>query len=115
MGFSLFKKSRVISDYVSRGLEVLAWDSYLTGTTKTLENVIEKPKSVSDSFGLGFAIGETAVAQGYNLPNRDHAQTVADLAAALKSRAPKVKAQFVTWFESNKTTATGGCARSPER
>ncbi len=42
------------------------------------------------------------MAQGYNLPNRDHAQTVADLAAALKSRTPKVKAQFVTWFESNK-------------
>ena len=102
MGFSLFKKSRVISSYVPKGLDVLAWDSYLTGTHKTLENVIEKPKSVSDSYGLGFGIAETAVASGYNLSGMDHAQTVRELAHGLRTRAAGA-AQFVTWFESNKS------------
>ena len=103
MGFSLFKKSRVISDYVPKGLDVLAWDSYLTGTTKTTQNVIEKPKSVSDSYGLDFGIAETAVASGYNLTGMDHEQTVHELAASLRTRAKDQGAEFVTWFESNKS------------
>ncbi len=102
MGFSLLKKTRQISDYVPRGLDVLAWDSYLTGTTKTIENVINRPKAVSQSYGLGFAIAETAVAKDYNLPGRTHAETVAELSRSLRVRTPSARTQFVTWFESNK-------------
>jgi hypothetical protein len=102
MGYTQFKSSRVIKEYVPRGLDVLAWDSYLTKTTKTTWNVIEKPRAVSTAFGLGFAIAETAVAKGYNMPGMDHAQTVAELCRALLTQAPRIQAQFVTWFESNK-------------
>jgi hypothetical protein len=103
MGFSLLKKSRHVNDYVPRGLDVLAWDSYLTGTTKNFDNVINRPKAVSQSYGLGFAIAETAVAKDCDLPGKTHAQTVAELSRALRVRTPSVRTQFVTWFESNKS------------
>ena len=102
MGFSILKKSRVISEYVPRGLDVLAWDSYLTGTTKNFDNVINRPKEISNSYGLGFGIAETAVSTSYSLPGMDHGETVAELSRALRVRTPEVQTQFVTWFESNK-------------
>ena len=84
---------RPIESYVTEGLEVLAWDSYLTGGL-TIQKVVEEPAAVSAKFGLDFAIGETAAKDPAKVN-----QFVKDLIPAAKN----AKAKFVTWFETDKS------------
>lgn len=84
---------RTVSDYVTPGLEVLAWDTYLSSASMTIKQAVDAPAAVSRRFGLGFAIGEVSS----NQPARMD-QFVRDLIPAAKRN----KAEFVTWFESNK-------------
>ncbi len=84
---------RPIESYVTKGLEVLAWDTYLTGSL-TMKHVVEDPAAVSAKFGLDFAIGETAAKD----PTRVN-QYVKDLIPAAKT----ARAKFVTWFETDKS------------
>lgn len=83
---------RQVKWYVVPGIEVLCWDSYLTGNL-TVDDVIFKPKAVSDSFGLDFAIGETST----NQPAK-----MVSFIAQLKGAAREADAKFVCWFETNK-------------
>lgn len=89
---------RNVSSYVSEKLKtvgngVLAWDSYLTGNL-TIKDVVDAPAAVSASYGLGFAIAEVSTKDA---TKRD--QFVNELIPSAKAAG----AQFVTWFESNKT------------
>ncbi len=84
---------RPIQNYVTKGLEVLCWDSYLTGGL-TIKKVVEEPAAVSAKFGLDFAIGETAAKDPAKVN-----QFVKDLIPAAKT----AKAKFVTWFETDKS------------
>ncbi len=72
---------------------VLAWDSYLTGNL-TMKHVVSDPAAMSASFGLGFAMGETSAKDPTKVD-----QFVRDLIPAAKAK----NAQFVTWFETNKS------------
>ncbi|MEO7352075.1 MAG: hypothetical protein ABIW17_09270, partial [Marmoricola sp.] len=83
---------RPIADYVTNGLEVLCWDSYLTGSL-TVKNVVDDPAAVSASFGLDFAIGETSAKDPAKID-----QFVSDLIPAARAKSAK----FVTWFETDK-------------
>lgn len=105
MGYSLVNKARKISDYVgdlpAKGLQVLAWDSYLTPNTKTADGVVEACRKVSESYGLRFGIGETAVDPKYVVAGKSTAQLNLELAQRLRRDAGG--AEFVCWFESFKT------------
>ena len=105
MNYSNYKTSRNIADYVPNdpNLHGLFWDSYLTGTTKSIDGVIAKPKSVSDSFGLAFGICEVSVAQGFSYAGESHDQTVDEFVPQLLSAARGAKAEVVSWFETNKS------------
>ena len=84
---------RHVADYVTPGLEVLAWDSYLTGNL-TIKSTVDDPAAVSRSFGLKYAVGEVSTNQPTKMD-----QFVKDFMPA----AQRNNAQFVTWFESNKS------------
>lgn len=84
---------RKVADYVTPGLEVLCWDSYLTGNL-TIKDVVDTPAAVSASFGLDFAIGETSA--------KDPAK-IEPFARALIPAARAAGAKFVTWFETDKS------------
>lgn len=101
MRYSLSRSNRPTSQYVSSGLKVLAWDSYLTSNTKDITGVVDRSAEESAKFGLGFAIAETAVSTDFN-PGSGHAKTVNDFAKQLVERSRANGAEFVTWFESNK-------------
>ncbi len=83
---------RTVDWYVAPGLEVLSWDSYLTGTLTT-KQVIDDPAATSARFGLDFAIGETSAKDPAKID-----QFVKDLIPAARAQGAK----FVTWFETNK-------------
>ncbi len=83
---------RTVADYVTSGLEVLAWDSYLTGNLG-IKAVVDDPAAVSRRFGLGFAIGEVSAKDPSKMD-----KFVRDFIPAAKRN----KAEFVTWFETNK-------------
>lgn len=101
MTYSLYKPSRNIPDYVPNGLDVLAWDSYLTVNTQTVNGVVNASKAWSDSYGLGYAIAETSVAgDRYTAATRDSVTTA--FVQALVPKAQGANAEFVTWFETNK-------------
>jgi hypothetical protein len=83
---------RSVDWYVVPGLEVLCWDSYLTGSLTT-KQVIDDPAATSARFGLDFAIGETSAEDPARMD-----QFVKDLIPAVRAKGAK----FVTWFETNK-------------
>ena len=83
---------RTVDWYVVPGLEVLCWDSYLTGGL-TMKQVIDDPAAVSERFGLDFAIGEISAKDPARID-----QFVKDMMPAARAQ----DAKFVTWFETNK-------------
>jgi len=101
---------RNISDYVSglpeKGLQVLAWDSYLAGgSAKTADGVVDPFKRISESFGLGFAIAETSVSPNLKVTGKSTAHLNLELATRFKTNP--AGAEFVTWFESYKSEEPG--------
>ena len=98
MRWSLQVPGRHVADYVTPGLAVLAWDAYLQQWSPTAAIAFDPAKRVSDSFGLGFAVAETSIDNAMTSPpNRSVAvQDVVD-------RARADGAEFVTWFETNKS------------
>lgn len=93
-------------DAVVDGIEVLAWDAYLTRSNPTLAETFEPVQAVSDRLGVGFGVAETAKAKGLTLGGMTEDATASALVNHLRSGLPK-NTRFVTWFETNKIESNG--------
>jgi hypothetical protein len=102
MQYSLSRPDRPIAQYVTAGLKTLAWDAYLTKRTWTLEATLDKARSMSESFGLGFAIAETSVSAD-RTAGLDRAAIVTDYVRGLISAVRRYGSEFTCWFETNKS------------
>jgi hypothetical protein len=93
-------QSRVlhVSDYVVPGVDVLAWDAYVRTWSPTVRDAYGAAAKVSASYHMGFGIAETSIDNHMaNPPSRE--RVVRDVV----SQARVDRAQFVTWFETNKS------------
>lgn len=93
-------ESRVlnVSDYVVPGVDVLAWDAYVRTWSPTVADAYDKAARVSASYGMGFGIAETSV-DNHMADPPSRASVVRDVV----QHASADHAQFVTWFETNKS------------
>ncbi|WP_028644502.1 thrombospondin type 3 repeat-containing protein [Nocardioides sp. URHA0020] len=102
MQWSLTRASRPIDQYVVPGLATLAWDAYESKSHADAAALLSAAKASSSRFGLRFAVAETSVMMERSA-GRDRAQVVATFARELLAYARAQDADFVTWFETDKS------------
>ncbi|WP_341229313.1 thrombospondin type 3 repeat-containing protein [Nocardioides salarius] len=101
MQWTLDKPSRSVDDYMVPGLDVLAWDAYLTEWTKTTAGTLDEAAAVSERYGLGYAVAEVSVTSG-RTARQDRGQVMAQFIREMVASTRSDGAEFVTWFEINK-------------
>ena len=101
MQWTLDKPSRSVDDYLVPGLDVLAWDAYLTGYTKTTKGTLDQAARVSRRRGLGYAVAEVSVT-AERTANANRAKVMEKFVSELIPSTRSDGAEFVTWFEVNK-------------
>lgn len=96
MNWSLYTTGRPVSQYLTDGVKVLAWDIYLSSARPTVAAAYDRAINKSKSLGLGWGVAETSVTD--TMTNVSRTQVVKDLVAKSRNHG----ADFVTWFETNK-------------
>ena len=101
MQWTLDKPSRDVDDYLVPGLDVLAWDAYLTEGTRTTEGTLDEAAKVSARRGLGYAIAEISVTAG-RTTRANRGDVMETFVREMIPSTRQDDAEFVTWFEINK-------------
>ncbi|HEY6935212.1 MAG TPA: hypothetical protein VI452_17570 [Marmoricola sp.] len=98
MRWDLESRVRSVRSYVTPGIDVLAWDAYIRTWCPTIADAYDKAARVSASYGMGFGVAETSVDDAVTNPP---ARTTVVRDVVGRGRADH--AQFVIWFETNKS------------
>lgn len=98
------RSGRWSDECVADGIECIAWDAYLGPWTKTPEQTFEPCLEVSARNGATFAVAEVSKVKGYAIPGFTEEETATLLVGYLQNVLSREhNAQFITWFESNKS------------